>query len=287
MTVLWGYTFVTIKEAIEHIPPLEFLAVRFLIGAAFLGAVSPKSVPEIRGAAAKGGLIAGAMLAAGYAFQTLGLKLTSATNAGFLTGLFVVFTPILGALVVRRLPNAVVSGAVLVAALGLILLILDSDPAFRGGDVLQVGAALAFAVHILLLGHYAPIAGARPLTISQLATCGGVCAALTLVFETPILPVTGTVWFAILLTAIGASSLAFLVMTWAQSLLSPTRAAIIMAAEPVFAGIFGYLLLAERLTPRGWVGALLILGAILLVEVTGRGDYPPKGLKNEPADSSS
>ena len=264
VTAIWGATFVTVKEAISIIPPYEFLAIRFAVATGVLAAVFPKQV--IRAARAwKAGLAIGICLTAGYGFQTIGLKYTSATNAGFITGLFVVFTPIVAAFAFRRTVDIAVLGGVAGATLGLGLLVGGPGTSLNRGDLLIVVTALAFAAHIVVLGHFARRFDARALAVAQLVVATMLFAAASLVVESPEIPKGPTVWFAIVFTAVAATSLAFLVQTWVQSMISPTRTAVILTMEPVFAGIFGAIWAGDRLTASGWIGAGLILGSMLLV----------------------
>jgi drug/metabolite transporter (DMT)-like permease len=232
-----------------------------------LAAIFPKAAARATGRALFPGILIGSALGIGYTFQTLGLQLTSATNAGFITGLFVVFTPLAGAFVLRRLPGVTGWLGVLMATAGLALLTLRSDLRINQGDALVVVTAIAFAFHIVFLGRFAPLHDSRELAILQLAVCALGFTAASLVSERFIPPTTGSIWFALLLTSVGASSIAFLVMTWAQARLSPIRTAVTLTMEPVFAGITGFLVLGEVLSLRGWLGAALILAAMLLVDL--------------------
>jgi drug/metabolite transporter (DMT)-like permease len=265
VAAVWGATFVTVKQAILEIPPFEFLAIRFVIATLVLVAIFPKAAARATGSALLPGILIGSALGIGYMFQTLGLQLTSATNAGFITGLFVVFTPLAGALVFRRLPSITGWLGVLMATAGLGLLTLRSGLRINQGDALVAITAIAFALHIVLLGRFAPHHDYRELAILQLAVSAIGFTAASLATERFIAPTTGSIWFAILLTSLGASSVAFLVMTWAQARLSPVRTAVTLTLEPVFAGITGFLVLGERVGVRGLLGAALILAAMLLV----------------------
>jgi drug/metabolite transporter (DMT)-like permease len=268
VTAIWGLTFPVVKDAIEEIPPYEFLAIRFVIAALALALLFPRSVGRLRGRALVAGAAAGAALGAGYALQTIGLTFTSATRAGFITGLFVVFTPALAALMLRRRPTARALGGVLLATAGLVLLVSRRlEVSFNSGDALVLGCAVAFALHVVLLGRFAPRHDIRDLTLIQMATCAAAFALISPLTEDLVVPRSGEVVFALVLTGLGASALAFTVQTWAQTHLSPTATAVTLTMEPVFAGIAGFLLLGERLTLLGWGGAALILAAMLLADV--------------------
>lgn len=275
VTVVWGATFVTVKEAVEEIPPFEFLTIRFALAWMALALLFPVRLSRLRtlGESLRPGILAGIWLAAGYATQTLGLQRTSATNAGFITGLFVVFTPVVAALWFRKAPGVIAAAGVAIAACGLLLLTWRPQGAaiqLGRGDLLVVITAISFAVHIVVLGRYSPYKDARDLALIQMAVAALIFGLCFLIFEKPVAPVSRSVWFAILLTALMASAGGFLIQTWAQRLLSPTQTAVTLTMEPVFAGIFGYLLLGERLAEAGWIGAVLILSAMLLVDFGDR-----------------
>ena len=275
VTALWGYTFVVVKQAILQIPPLQFLALRFALGAIVLLAAFPRST--IRGISKALGSSAavGSALAVGYAFQTLGLRYTGATKSALITGLTVVMTPVLAVVVLKRKPSAVTVLAVAMSAAGLALLTIGPTVSFNLGDALTLVTALAFAAHIVLLGRYSPICDARQLAFGQIAFSTIAFALISLTLEDWVAPSTSKVWWALAVTGIGATAVAFLVMTWAQQFLSPTKTAIVVAMEPVFGTLAGYTILSERLSIVGWTGAALMFGAILFVTLrteTGRRD---------------
>jgi drug/metabolite transporter (DMT)-like permease len=165
-------------------------------------------------------------------------------------------------------PGLLAAGAVLAAA-GLALLSLQSLEVGQG-DALVFGCAVAFAAHILLLGRYAPRYPSYPLAVVQLATIGLLALAWAGVAGDLVVPSTAEVWVALVITSVAASAGAFLIQTRAQREVSPTRTAVILTMEPVFAGLFGFLLAGERLSGRGWLGAGLILAGMLVAELGGR-----------------
>lgn len=266
ITAIWGATFVVVKRAVEEVPPLEFLAIRFSIATAVLAAAFPR---QAAGAlrAPRASIWIGTALAVGYAFQTVGLVHTTATNAGFITGLFVVFTPVVGAVVSRRLPSPAAVLAVLLAGGGLALLLIGDRFEPRAGDGLVLITAVAFAVHIVVLGRFAPGFDPRTLAIGQLGVATVGFAAVSAVTERMVAPTSRQVWLALLLTSLGASAAGYLVQTWAQRTLSPTRTAVTLTMEPVFAGLTGYVVLGERLGLRGLIGASMILAGMLVADL--------------------
>jgi len=236
----------------------------------------------------------GVFLCAGYVFQTLGLEHTSASNAGFITGLMVVFTPVLGAVFLgQRLP-AIAWAAAAVSAAGLYLLSGAGGGLELRGDGLVLLCAVAFAAHILVTdravgGREARSAGVGrastergspdvgALLVVQLGVVGLVCLVVAGASGQLEVPRGATVWSALLVTSLVASALGFFVQTYAQRNAPPARTALILASEPAFAGLFGYLLADERLGMVSWLGAGMILAAIVAVEVVPR-LRPPRPL---------
>jgi drug/metabolite transporter (DMT)-like permease len=274
VTAVWGSTFVLVRDAVAQIPPFAFIAYRFLAAALLLAAIRPRLVAGGQPGLVAAGAAAGLALFAGYGFQTVGLQYTTASNAGFITGLSVVLTPLLAALLLRQPPGRWPLVGALVAAAGLALLSLQRLEVHRG-DALVFGCAIAFATHILLLGRFAPRFSSYPLAVVQLGTAGlgglvwaGVAGDLAA-------PGSAEVWVALAITSVVASAAAFLIQTRAQREVSPTRTAVIFTMEPVFAGLFGFLLAGERLSGRGWLGAGLILAGMLIAELGGRRPETP------------
>jgi len=266
VAVIWGATFTVVRDAVARMPPLLFIGLRFLLATGVLaiaGAFKGLSKREFRL-----GAITGLALFAGYGFQTVGLQYTSASNAGFITGMFVVFTPVIAALVFRRLPSTAASVGVILATGGLVLLAMPSGFHLRKGDALEVMTAITFALHILLIARLGRDIPALRFAAVQIATAAFLALMWSAAFERPSGrgPDAGT-WLGIVLTGIFATALAFLVQTRAQKAIPPTRTAVILTAEPVFAGIFGYLVAGDRLGARGYGGAVLIVAGILVAEL--------------------
>lgn len=263
VTAVWGTTFVVVKEAISHYPTLPFLAIRFALATLAL-VIAIRRPPPLT--VLKVGAPIGLALAAGYLFQTVGLQFTTPGNSGLITGLFVVFTPLLDGVFGAAIPartwfaaGAALAGTVLLASHGFAL------PGI--GDLLTVGCAIAFALHIVLLGRYAPGLPAAPLALVQMATATVVFGAGSLPAGLPRPPLD--VWGALVLTGILASAVAFYIQTWAQRHLTPSRTALILATEPAWALLAAVALAGQRL---GWAqaaGAALVLLAILGHEALG------------------
>lgn len=268
VTAIWGATFPLVKDAVSRMPVTDFLAVRFLLAAAVMVALRPRSPTRLGRAGWQHGLLLGLALGAGYVVQTYGLRYTSASVSGFITGMFLVFTPLIAGVALRRPPDRRAWLAVGIATVGLALLSLRGF-AVGFGELLTLVGAVFFAVHIVGLGELAPRYDPYPLAIVQLASVGLAC----LVAATPggvTLPPDPTAWVDLLVCALLGTVFAFIVQTWAQAQMSATRAAVILTMEPVFAGIFGVLIASDRLTLRTLAGAACMLGAMYLVELGPR-----------------
>lgn len=227
---VFGSTFVVVKEAVADTPPLAFVGWRFLLGSAALFLFG---VPRGR-TLWRDGAIAGLLLFAGYSTQTVGLVYTSASNSGLITGLYVVFTPLLAALVAHRAPRLLaVSGAVLAFG-GLALLTLQDGFALRKGDLLTMACALSYAGHIVYLSRVAPRHRVIPLTAVQLGVVAVGGLAGSLATDGPQW-LAASAWPAVLLTGLAVSAGAFFLQVWSQTVIGPTRTAVILALEPAFA----------------------------------------------------
>jgi drug/metabolite transporter (DMT)-like permease len=265
VTALWGLTFVQIKDAVELYPLFAFLAIRFAIATATLAPFShrPLRVLPRRGWLAGTGL--GLLLAAGYALQTAGLERTTVSNAGFITGLYVVFTPLAAVALFRiRIPPIVWAGVALSAA-GLALL-AGVGGGDAGGDLLVLGGSVAYSLQIALLERYAPRYDVVAFTFVEMLAAFVGFAAIAVASGQLEVPRGWVVWGALLVTGVFASALAFLVQTWAQRRTSATRTALAFAMEPVWAALFGFWLAGDRLGAVAWTGAALIMAGIVVAE---------------------
>lgn len=260
VTAVWGWTFVLVKDAISQYPTLPFLGIRFIL-AALVMVIAVRRLPTR--AVLRVGIPIGLALAAGYLLQTVGLQTTSAGNAGLITGLFVVFTPLLEGLLGTHVPRRTFVAAV-VALCGASLLAGAGGTGFHLGDVLVVGCALAFGAHIVMLGRWGPGLPAAPLAMVQMLVAGLLFAGA----GAPQMSVPPTaVWPALAVTAVLASALGFLIQTWAQMHISASRTALVLATEPAWALLAAVVLAGQRLGPLQGVGALLVLVAIIGHEV--------------------
>jgi drug/metabolite transporter (DMT)-like permease len=274
---IWGLTFVMVKDAIEELPTMAFLAYRFIPASLIVAVVFRKQLAALSRDGWRAGAVMGVFLTGGYVFQTLGMEQTTASNAGFITGLFVVITPVLAAVVLRQRLPAVVWAAAGVAAVGLWLLSGAGTDFNTRGDGLVLICAFSLAAHILATSSAVKRHDVGALLAIQLGVVGVVTLAIGAVAGDLQAPEGSTVWSALIVTSLIASALGFFVQTFAQQHAPPARTALILAAEPAFAGLFGWLLNDDRLTATGWLGAALIMTAIVAVEIIPR-FRPPRPL---------
>ena len=270
IAAVWGLTFTMVQDAIAILPTLAFLGYRFSAATVIVAPVFRRRLAELPRSGWLAGALMGVFLTAGYIFQTLGLERTTPSDAGFITGLFVVLTPLLGALILRDRISAVAWVAAGVSALGLYLLSGAGGDFTLRGDGLVFLCALSFAAHILATGRAVSRYDVGALLVIQLGIAGLTCLVLALVTGDLEAPHGATVWSALAVTAIFASALGFFVQTYAQQHAPPARTALILASEPAFAGLFGYLLAGDRLSAVAWLGAGLIMAAIVTVELLPR-----------------
>lgn len=277
-TAAWGATFVVVKYAVARMQVLDFLAWRFMIATAILVALRLRSIRAIDRSTLRRGLLLGLSLAGGYIAQTYGLRYTSAASSGFITGMFVVFTPILSGILLRRRVGPAAWAAVALATAGLGVISLHGF-GLGYGDALTLLCAFLYAFQLVGLAEWSADHDPYALAIIQLGTVG---VAMTLV-QAPFgisAPPSGGIWVAVLVTAIPATAIAFVVQTWAQSLMSATRAAVVLTMEPVFAGITAAIV-GEALGWRVFFGGALVVGAMYLVELGG-GDRSTRRVAEAP-----
>jgi len=270
VTFVWGSTFVVVKSALRDSSTLLFLALRFTLATVVLAAAFrplpgrfDKAKPILAG-----GVLTGAVLFSGYILQTIGLRYTTPSKSAFITGLCVVMVPVFSALVSRRLPGVSVGLGVATATLGMALLTLrGTSLRMDFGDLLTLGCAAAFSIHIMLLGWLAPKLGFQALALTQIATAAVLGLSTFWWVERPTVRWTPGLIAALIVTGLLATAVAFSVQSWAQQYTTPTRTALIFAMEPVFAWLTAFIVAGELLAPRAALGAILILAGILLVEL--------------------
>lgn len=271
VTSVWGSTFFLIRDLVQTLPSADFLAVRFAIAAVGLFAVFHRQTLALTRRELAVGVILGVVYGGAQLLQTVGLEHTAASVSGFVTGSYVVLTPLLGALLLRDRISGVTWGATLLAMAGIAVLSL------RGlslglGETLTLGSAALYALHIVLLGRWSRASAALGLSTVQAATISVVCLPAALP-DGVALPRDGGQWLVLLYMAFVAGALALWAQTWAQAHVTAARAAIVMAMEPVFAAGFAVALGGESLTARMLLGGGLVVAAMYLVEL--RGARPP------------
>ncbi|MBA3233503.1 MAG: DMT family transporter [Propionibacteriales bacterium] len=268
VTATWGSTFFLIKDLLAEVSVLDFLSIRFAIAAFALLAVAPRAMQRLTREEVRNGIALGLVYGVAQVLQTLGLSQTPATVSGFVTGMYVVATPVLAAFVFREHIGRLVWIAVVVAAVGLGFLSLQGLSVSPGVMVIFC-SALLYAVHIIGLGRWSTGESAFGLAVVQMVVIAAVC---TLVSAPNGIGAPDTVggWSSLVYMAIVAGALAILAQTWAQAHLAPTRAAIIMTMEPVWAAFFAVLFGGESLTGRMLVGGGFVLSAMYLVELAPR-----------------
>ena len=268
VTASWGSTFFLIKTVLEELPVLDFLAVRFAIATVTLLLIFPRAVSRLPAQARRHAVVLGSLYGIAQILQTAGLAHTPASVSGFITGLYVVCTPLLAAPLLRQRIGGLTWTAVLLAVGGLAVLSLQGL-SVGYGEMLTLVAAVLYALHIVGLGAWSKASDAIGLTIVQLAVITAVCLVATAPDGVE-LPGSAAAWWSVVYMAVVAAALALAAQTWAQAHLPPTRAAIIMTMEPVFAAAFAVSLGGEDPTSRMLVGGAMVLGAMLLVEVGPR-----------------
>jgi drug/metabolite transporter (DMT)-like permease len=266
VTAVWGSTFVVVAEAIDKMPVLPFLFWRFLVAALILAAFRPRAVLALDADKRRHGVILGILLGLGYVTQTFGLAHTSATVAGFVTGMFVVFTPIIAAVISRKPVGGMVWVSVALATAGLAVISLHGST-IGFGELLTLACAALFAGHIVGLSRWSTAADTYGLTVLQLSVVTLMCLVASLFTGGVVGPPDRATWLAIVFLAVFATALGFLTQTWAQTLMTAPRAAIVLTMEPVFSGIFGITIGGDPLTWRILLGGGLIVAAMYVVEL--------------------
>ena len=263
-TAIWGVSFVIMKNSMEILTPLWFLSCRFGLACVLMALLN---FPKLKGIRWKNMLEAfsiGLPLAFGYAMQTLGLTLTTASNSAFITGIYVVFIPLIGWLFTKKVKTRQLLIAIL-AFIGLAALSLDANLQINIGDLLVLAGAVGYAAHFLVLDHYTKLYDSLLISGLQIFTSMILLVIAALIFEP--LPTAAsfppTVIHALLFTAALGTALGFLVQTVAQKVLEPTPASILFTSESLFAAFFGMLLLNERFIPRQVLGGVILIGCMI------------------------
>jgi drug/metabolite transporter (DMT)-like permease len=265
VTVVWGVTFVQVKDAVDIYPLFAFLAVRYAIATGVLGIAGAPRLRSLGRSGFAAGAFLGALLGIGIALQTAGLQRTTVSSTGFITGLYVVLTPLFGLVLFRTRVGLQVWLGVVLSVTGLAML-SGVHVGSTAGDLLVLASTSAQALQIVMVERYANRFDAVGLTFVEMLAALVVFGAIAVALGDLSVPHGTTVWAALLVTGVFASALAYLIQIWAQRRISATRIAIIFSLETVFAGLFGYLLDGDRLGLVGWTGCALIFLAILVAE---------------------
>ena len=273
--VIWGTTFVLVKSALHEISPVLFLTMRFSLATVALVALFhgpwksavPKA-PRVTGKMLAASAMIGVFLFTGYLLQTVGLQSTTPPKSAFLTGLATVMVPLLAALVYQIKPRISEVAGVLAATLGMGLMTVEGPIGSIGPcDLLTFGGAIAFSAHIVATGHFAERIGYKVLSVTQVGAAALSALSLVCWVETPRVQWQPLVVWAILITGLLCTALAFTIQAWAQHYTTSTRTALIYALEPVVAWITSFCIAGEGLSGQAAAGAALILSGVLLVEM--------------------
>jgi len=267
VTAVWGVTFVQVKDAVDVYPLFAFLAIRYAIATGVLALVGGRRVLTLGRSGFAAGAVLGVLLGLGIGLQTAGLERTTVSSTGFITGLYVVLTPLFGLLLFRTRVSVEVWAGVVLAVVGLAMLsgVPVGSP---GGNLLVLASTGAQALQILMVERYASRYDAIALVLVELGACFVGFLAIALALGQLEVPRGWTVWGALIVTAVFASALGYLIQVWAQRRISAARIAIVFSLETVFAGIFGYWLADDRLGWLGWGGCAVILVGIAVAEPT-------------------
>lgn len=272
VTIVWGTSFTFIKNALGDASTLVFLTLRFGIAAVLIVGLFLRPLLKTRQTGWRGGVAAGVSLYFAYLLQTEGLRYTTASKSAFLTSLCVVMVPLLASIVYHNVPRRYELAGVSLAMIGMALLTGVGDrewfaTGFNRGDLMTAGCAAVFAVHVVLVGHLAKQSGFEFLAAIQVSTVAILGLMSFWWLETPVLNLSPRLLGALALTAVLCTALAYCVQSWAQRHTTPTRAAMIFAAEPVAAASTAWMVTGERLSGGPLMGAALILLGLVVVEL--------------------
>ncbi len=277
VAMIWGSAFVAQSKGMEYVGPFTYNFSRSVIGAAVLLPViavmslirrrSPQKNSYSLKMTLTGGLCCGAVLFPASALQQLGITMTTAGKAGFITALYVVIVPVLG-LFLHRKVRPKVWVCVVIAVAGFYLLCVKESFTVGKGDLLVLCCAVCFSVHIMVIDHFVS-KGAEPVMMSsiQFAAAGLLSLAPMLALETPSLGALYDARLTILYAGVLSSGVAYTLQIAAQRHSDPTAATLIMSLESVFSALFGWLILGESLTPAELTGCGLVFAAVILAEI--------------------
>lgn len=259
----WGLAFVVMKDPIAKQNVNSFLFTRFAVAVLAMIALKPSVLKKISPEIIRKGLLAGAFLGTGYIFQTLGLAIAGAAITGFITGLYVVTTPLIAWVVLKQKIDSYTWGCVVTATIGLALLSLHGW-SVGTGEALVLVSAVAFGAHIVALGRWSNGLDSYAMTVVQLTGCAILTGVLALIqgYEPP---AGRSGWPVVIFTAVFATAIAFMVQTWSQAHISSTKVAVILTMEVVFAALFAVIFGGETIRTQALFGGLLVLAAMFAI----------------------
>ena len=263
VAAMWGISFVWMKDILDQQDVYSFLTSRFIVAAAAMIALRPSVLRRFTKELVVKGLVIGMALGSGYIFQTLGLERTTPAITGFITGLYVVFTPLLASFFLKERLTKAMWGYVFLAVLGLAILSVEGW-SVGIGEIFVLISAVLFAIHIILLGSWSKNFDAYALTVMQLIGCS-LLASIPASINGFVAPPDTQVWGVIIFTALFATAIAFVIQTWSQARISTTKVAVILTMEVVFAALFSFMYGMEPFTLRLALGGTLVLIAMLAI----------------------
>jgi len=281
-TIIWGSTFVIVKSALADISPLLFISVRFLFATIILLPFAFKIFKDINRAAFWGGILLGILYFIGFSTQTIGLNYTTATKSAFITGMFIIFTPLFQTLIEKKPPSRGVTIGVILAILGLIFLTSKGDTllsvfseineSFNIGDFFTLICAIVFSLYLVYLDIISKKSDYKPLVFLQISVtgvCGILFSLLFTVWEVEKIHFnfSSNLLFAILYTSVLATVITTTIQTMYQKFVTPSVAGIILSFEPIFAALFAFFMLNEKISNFGLIGCLLIFCGLLISEI--------------------
>lgn len=268
ITVTWGASFILSKDVLTEVPTYNFLAIRFIIAFIVSSLIFIKQMVKINKSTLKYGVILGILLFSSYGLQTVGLTYTTASKCAFITGFSVVLVPLFSSIMMKNRPEKKVYLSVILAFVGLTFLTVNKNIGnVNIGDIYTLISAGLFAFYIILVGKYTVKVESISLAVLQMGIVGFLSLLTSFLVEKPVMPTNNMLWINILILSVVCTSVAYIVQGVAQKFTSPTHTALIYTAEPVFAGIFSYIIYGEVLSIKGIIGATLILLAMLISEV--------------------
>lgn len=278
VTIFWGSSYLFMKMGLVVIPEFNLIALRFGIAFLLAGFVFHRRVNHVDYKTIKYAFILGSILFLVFAFITFGIKSTSASNAGFLVSLTVIFVPLLLAIFLRKKPEKRIFLGVSLALTGIGFLTLNDQLKISSGDFLCILGALFYAIHIIVTGKLTKDVDSITLGVLQLGFTGAWGLLSSILFETPQLPSTTESWISVLGLGVLCSAIGFVVQTAAQKYTTPTNTGLLFSLEPVFAALFAVVFAGEKLTTKGYLGAILVLFSVFITQI----DFDKLNVKRRP-----